>query len=148
MIERYSVPELTKIWSDENKFQTWLRVEIAVVQAWGNAGVIPQNDVQLITNNAKIHVPDIMQYIDETHHDVTAFLRSISDSLRGPAKPTLFCRQKKTNRCQGARSSLHAQFITSCFCTPVLNYRTVSENQVLFIPLLLITGKLLTSIKR
>ncbi len=81
MIERYSVPELTKIWSDENKFQTWLRVEIAVVQAWGNAGVIPQNDVQLITNNAKIHVPDIMQYIDETHHDVTAFLRSISDSL-------------------------------------------------------------------
>ena len=68
MIERYSVPELTKIWSDENKFQTWLRVEIAVVQAWGNAGVIPQNDVQLISNNAKIHVPDIMQYIEETNH--------------------------------------------------------------------------------
>ena len=81
MIERYSVPELTKIWSDENKFQTWLRVEIAVVQAWGNAGVIPQNEVKLISNNAKIYVPDIMQYIDETHHDVTAFLRSISDSL-------------------------------------------------------------------
>tara|TARA_B100000029_G_C17607224_1_gene967812 strand:+ start:1083 stop:2390 length:1308 start_codon:yes stop_codon:yes gene_type:complete len=81
MIDRYSVPELTKIWSDENKFQTWLRVEIAVVQAWGKAGVIPQNDVELISKNAKIHVPDIMQYIEETHHDVTAFLRSISDSL-------------------------------------------------------------------
>lgn len=81
MIERYSVPELTEIWSDEHKFKTWLRVEIAVTEAWGDEGVIPAEDVAAITSKASVNVPDVMRYIDETHHDVTAFLRSVSDSL-------------------------------------------------------------------
>jgi adenylosuccinate lyase len=81
MIERYSVRELTAIWSDEHKFQTWLRVEIAVVQAWGEEGVIPAADVAAINSKATVNVPDVMRYIDETHHDVTAFLRSVADSL-------------------------------------------------------------------
>jgi adenylosuccinate lyase len=81
MIDRYSVPELTAIWSDEHKFQTWLKVELAVTEAWGDEGVIPPEDVQAIVSKAKVHVPDVMRYIDETHHDVTAFLRSVADSL-------------------------------------------------------------------
>jgi adenylosuccinate lyase len=81
MIERYSVPELTAIWSDEHKFETWLRVEVAVTEAWGDEGVIPAEDVAAITSKATVNVPDVMRYIDETHHDVTAFLRSVSDSL-------------------------------------------------------------------
>jgi len=81
MIERYSVPELTAIWSDRHKFEIWLRVEIAVVEAWGEEGVIPAEDVAAITSKATINVPDVMRYIDETHHDVTAFLRSVADSL-------------------------------------------------------------------
>ncbi len=83
MIERYSVPELTRIWSDEHKFETWLRVELAVVQAWSAAGVIPPEDARRITERARVTVPDVMRYIAETHHDVTAFLRSVADSL-GP----------------------------------------------------------------
>ena len=81
MIDRYSVPELTAIWSDEHKFQTWLKVELAVTEAWGDEGVIPPEDVAAITSKARVDVPDVMRYIEETHHDVTAFLRSVADSL-------------------------------------------------------------------
>ncbi|HJM75034.1 MAG TPA: adenylosuccinate lyase [Dehalococcoidia bacterium] len=81
MIPRYSIPELTEIWIDEFKFQRWLDVEIAVTQAWAEAGVVPAEDAELIAKNSRINVPDIMRYIDETHHDVTAFLRSVADSL-------------------------------------------------------------------
>ncbi len=83
MIPRYSRPEMTEIWSDEYKFDTWLAVEIAIVQAWADEGVVPREDADLIARNARIHVPDILRYIDETHHDMTAFMRSIADSL-GP----------------------------------------------------------------
>jgi adenylosuccinate lyase len=83
MIPRYSRPEMTAVWSDEHKFETWLRVEVAVVQAWGDGGVVPLEDVRAIEEHARVHVPDVMRYIEETHHDVTAFLRSVADSL-GP----------------------------------------------------------------
>ena len=83
MIPRYARPEMTAIWSDEYKFGRWLEVEIAVVQAWADAVVVPAEDAARIAANARIHVPDILRYIDETHHDMTAFLRSVADSL-GP----------------------------------------------------------------
>lgn len=83
MIPRYSRPEIAEIWSDEFKFQRWLEVEIAVVEAWAEQGVVPAEDARRIATEARIHVPDILRYIDETHHDVTAFLRSVADSL-GP----------------------------------------------------------------
>src|SRR5690606_23920910 len=83
MIPRYSLPEMSAVWSDERKFELWLEVEVAVVQAWGDQGVIPAEDVRLVEDNARVHVPDVMRYIEETHHDVTAFLRSVADSL-GP----------------------------------------------------------------
>jgi len=83
MIPRYSVPEMTDIWSDDSKFKTWLDVEIALVEAWADEGVVPREDADKIARDARIDVGDIMRYIDETHHDVTAFLRSVADSL-GP----------------------------------------------------------------
>lgn len=83
MIPRYARPEMTAVWSDERKFELWLKVEVAVVQAWGDEGAIPAEDVRLVEQNARVHVPDVMRYIEETHHDVTAFLRSVADSL-GP----------------------------------------------------------------
>jgi adenylosuccinate lyase len=81
MIPRYSLPQIESIWSDDFKFHRWLDVEIAVTEAWAVAGEVPVADAELIAKNAKIDIPDIMTYIDETHHDVTAFLRSIADSL-------------------------------------------------------------------
>ncbi|MQC17806.1 MAG: adenylosuccinate lyase [Chloroflexi bacterium] len=83
MIPRYARPEMTAVWSDERKFEFWLKVEVAVVQAWGDEGVVPAEDVRLVEQNARVNVPDVMRYIEETHHDVTAFLRSVADSL-GP----------------------------------------------------------------
>jgi len=83
VITRYALPEMTAVWSDERKFETWLRVEIAVVEAWAEAGVVPRADAETIARDARVRVPDVMRYIDETHHDVTAFLRSVADSL-GP----------------------------------------------------------------
>ncbi|MFA7249668.1 MAG: adenylosuccinate lyase [Dehalococcoidia bacterium] len=83
MIPRYSRPEMEAIWSDARKFETWLKVEVAVVQAWGDEGVAPAADVQKVVANARVNVPDVMRYIEETHHDVTAFLRSVADTL-GP----------------------------------------------------------------
>ena len=83
MIPRYSRPELTEIWSDEYKFARWLDVEIALVEAWADQGAVPREDAALIARHARIDVPAILRYIDETHHDMTAFLRSVADSL-GP----------------------------------------------------------------
>ena len=81
MIPRYSRPEMTEIWSDEYKFGRWLDVELAITQAWAGEGVVPREDAEKIARDARIDVGDIMRYIDETHHDVTAFLRSVADSL-------------------------------------------------------------------
>ena len=81
MIPRYSRPEMEAIWSDARKFELWLQVEVAVVQAWGDQGVVPADDVAKVVANAKVNVPDVMRYIEETHHDVTAFLRSVAESL-------------------------------------------------------------------
>ena len=81
MIPRYSRPEMTAIWTDEHKFQRWLDVEIAVVHAWAEAGAVPRADAERIAQHARIDVADVMRYIEETHHDMTAFLRSVADSL-------------------------------------------------------------------
>ena len=81
MIPRYSLPEIASIWSDAFKFERWLEVEIAVTEAWADAGVVPREDAERIARNAAIDVEAIGRYIEETHHDVTAFLRSVADSL-------------------------------------------------------------------
>ncbi len=83
MIPRYSRPEMTYIWSDDRKFELWLKVEVAAVQAWGVEGVVPASDVAKVVANAKVDVAAVNRYIEETHHDVTAFLRSVAESL-GP----------------------------------------------------------------
>ncbi len=81
MIPRYARPEIADIWTDGYKFQRWLEVEIAVTQAWSEMGVVPPEDAERIAEDARINVEDIDRYIQETHHDVTAFLRSVADSL-------------------------------------------------------------------
>ena len=81
MIPRYSLPEIASIWSDAFKFERWLEVEIAVTEAWADIGVVPREDAERIARNAAIDVEAIGRYIEETHHDVTAFLRSVADSL-------------------------------------------------------------------
>jgi adenylosuccinate lyase len=80
MIERYSRPEMAAIWTEEGKLERWLAVEIAVTDAWADVGRIPREDAVRI-RDARINIDDIAKYQAETHHDVTAFLRSVADSL-------------------------------------------------------------------
>ncbi len=80
MIERYSRRQMKKVWSDENKFNKWLEVEIAVCEAWAESGVIPREAVPKI-KLARVNIKRMEEILKETHHDVTAFLGSVSESL-------------------------------------------------------------------
>lgn len=80
MIERYSRPEMKKVWSDENKFDRWLQVEIAVCEAWAEHGVIPREAIPEI-RKACCDLGRMEEVLKETHHDVTAFLKSVSESI-------------------------------------------------------------------
>ena len=80
MIERYSRPEMKKVWSDDNKFDQWLRVEIAACEAWAELGKVPQEDIVEI-KKASYSLDRIAELIKVTHHDMTAFLNSLAESL-------------------------------------------------------------------
>jgi len=80
MIERYSRPRMKKIWSDENKFDLWLRVEIAVCEAWLALGEIPKEAITKI-RKATYNLDRIAEFFKVTHHDMTAFLKSVAESL-------------------------------------------------------------------
>ena len=80
MIERYSRPEMKKVWSDENKFDKWLQVEIAVCEAWAEQGVVPTEALPEI-RKACCNLERMEEVLKETHHDVTAFLRAVSESI-------------------------------------------------------------------
>ena len=81
MISRYSRPEMSKIWSDENKFQTWLDVEIAACEANAKLGLIPQAAVQVIKNKAKFSVERIKEIEATTNHDVIAFTTNLAENI-------------------------------------------------------------------
>jgi len=80
MIERYSRPEMKRVWSDENKFAKWLDVEIAVCEAWAGLGVIPRGAVPKI-KLARVNLKRMAEILQETHHDMTAFLGAVAESL-------------------------------------------------------------------
>ena len=80
MIPRYSRPEMARVWTDEHKYETWLRVEIAVCEAWGEQGAIPKEAVEKI-RSARFDAEQVARYEEEMHHDFNSFLRSVADSL-------------------------------------------------------------------
>ncbi|MBL7061619.1 MAG: adenylosuccinate lyase [Dehalococcoidia bacterium] len=80
MIERYSRPQMKKIWSEESKFDKWLQVEIAACEAWAEIGTIPKKAIPKI-KKARFSLERIAEILKLTHHDVTAFLQAVSESL-------------------------------------------------------------------
>ena len=86
MIERYSRPEMRAIWTEENKFQSWLEVEICACEAWAELGVIPKEDAALLRQNASFDIDRIYEIEKETRHDVIAFTRTVSESLGAERK--------------------------------------------------------------
>ncbi|MED1794533.1 adenylosuccinate lyase [Brevibacillus nitrificans] len=81
MIERYSRPEMRAIWTEQNKFQAWLEVEILACEAWSKLGVIPEEDVNKLWDKASFDIKRIYEIEEETRHDVVAFTRAVSETL-------------------------------------------------------------------
>lgn len=80
MIERYSLPKMKQVWSDKNKFNLWLKVEIAVCEAWSETGRIPKAAIPKI-KKASLNIDRMAEILKITHHDVTAFLNAISETV-------------------------------------------------------------------
>jgi len=80
MIERYSRPQMKNIWSEENKFNKWLQVEIAVCEAWAEIGTIPKEAIPKI-KTASCDLERIADILKITHHDMTAFLQAVAEGL-------------------------------------------------------------------
>src|SRR5919197_5538314 len=80
MIPRYSHPEMAAVWSEDNKMATWLRVELAVCEAWAELGVIPPEAMEAI-RRAQLDKAKMDALLAEVHHDVVAFVRTVAESI-------------------------------------------------------------------
>ena len=80
MIERYSLPEMKAIWTDEAKFERWLKVEIAACEGWAKLGSISRDDMEKI-RQASFDMNRIEENLRITHHDVTAFLNAVAEKV-------------------------------------------------------------------
>ncbi|MFC6324090.1 adenylosuccinate lyase [Companilactobacillus baiquanensis] len=81
MIDRYVTKTMKPIWTDKNKYQAWLEVEVAAVEAWSKQGEIPAEDAKKVAENAKFDVTEIQELEKITKHDVVAFTRDVSKYL-------------------------------------------------------------------
>ncbi len=80
MIDRYSRPRMKQVWSDENKYNKWLDVELAVCEAWTDDGVIPSSDMEKL-RSAHYDQRRMDEVFQLTRHDITAFLKSVTEQL-------------------------------------------------------------------
>src|SRR5262245_1593044 len=81
MIERYTLPEMGAIWTDQNRFQKWLDVEIAVCEVHADMGAIPRDAVDKIKRTASFSVDRINEIEQTTRHDVIAFTTALAESI-------------------------------------------------------------------
>lgn len=81
MIDRYSRPQMRAIWTEENKFNAYLKVEILAAEAWRELGVVPPEDIDKLWANATFSIDRIKEIELQTRHDIVAFTRAVSESL-------------------------------------------------------------------
>ena len=81
MIERYSREIMRKVWTEQNKFDAYLRVEILASEAWSQLGVVPKEDVEKLWKNASFDINRIYEIEQQTRHDIVAFTRAVSETL-------------------------------------------------------------------
>ncbi|MDD4202137.1 MAG: adenylosuccinate lyase [Candidatus Omnitrophica bacterium] len=86
MIERYTMPEMAQIWTEENRFKKMLKIEILACEAMGKIGIIPKKDLINIQKKAKISIKRIQEIELKTNHDVVAFIWNISENVGPSAK--------------------------------------------------------------
>ena len=83
MISRYTRPEMGRIWSDENKFRMWLRVEVAATETLAEAGMVPQAAAKAIRERGDFDLSRIQALEAEVKHDVIAFTTAVAEKV-GP----------------------------------------------------------------
>jgi len=83
VISRYTLPEMGRIWDEENKLRAWLRVEIAAAEAMAGAGIVPAKAVAAIKEKAAVDLPRVLAIEKTTRHDVIAFVTSVAEKI-GP----------------------------------------------------------------
>jgi len=86
MIKRYTLPEMGALWTDENKFATWLEVEIEAARAMAHYKIIPLKAFKTIEKKAAFDIKRINKIEEEVNHDVIAFLTSVSEYVGEDAK--------------------------------------------------------------
>ena len=84
MISRYTLPEMGKIWEDEFKFATWLKIEVLACEARCEMGEIPKEELKIIKDKSAFEVKRILEIEETTKHDVIAFLTNVAEYV-GPA---------------------------------------------------------------
>jgi adenylosuccinate lyase len=84
MIERYTLKRMADIWTDQNRFQKWLEIEVLICQAFGELDLIPAEDVTVIKEKARFDVERILEIEKRTRHDVVAFIENLSEYV-GPS---------------------------------------------------------------
>ena len=84
MIDRYTLPEMGAIWTDEAKLQAWLEVELAAVRAWNRLGKVPDEAVAEIEARAGFDVARVAEIEQTTNHDVIAFLTDVAEHVGEP----------------------------------------------------------------
>jgi adenylosuccinate lyase len=83
MIQRYALPEISKIWADENRFKIWLEIEILACEAQAKLGIIPSEAIPDIRDKAQFDVKRILEIEEKVQHDVIAFLTNVAEYV-GP----------------------------------------------------------------
>lgn len=87
MIQRYSTPEMTRIWSEENIFQQWLDVELAVLDAKADLRLVDPDVPESIRLQARLSVERIHELDRTLHHDLLAFVQTVQESLDPELRP-------------------------------------------------------------
>ena len=83
MIPRYTRPDMARIWSDENRFRTWLAVEVAATETLAEAGMVPRDAARAIHERADFNINRIAEIEAEVRHDVIAFTTAVAEIV-GP----------------------------------------------------------------
>lgn len=86
MIERYTLPEMGSIWTDENRLRKWLQIEVLACEAQARLGLIPEEALRQIQEKADFDLDRVMEIENITHHDVIAFLTAVAEKVGDASK--------------------------------------------------------------
>ncbi|EGW39387.1 adenylosuccinate lyase [Desulfosporosinus sp. OT] len=86
MIERYTLPEMGGIWTDEHRLTLWLKIEIAACEGWAKLGKVPNEAVEVIREKASFSWERVQALEEVTQHDVLAFLTNVAENVGDEAK--------------------------------------------------------------